>query len=196
VFNAGMTVLSATTAAAVVAAYDFSGLSRVVDVGGGQGRLIAAILRAYPGLRGTLLDLPSVVEGAPALLAEAGVADRCEVVGGDMFEAVPGAGDLYVLSRVVHDWEDARAAAVLRNCRRAMHGRARLILVERVLPDRIEPAPAAQPLVLSDLNMMVRTGGRERTAGDFAALLAGAGLRLARVVPTGGPVSAVEAVPA
>jgi hypothetical protein len=113
-----------------------------------------------------------------------------------MFEAVPGAGDLYVLSRVVHDWEDARAAAVLRNCRRAMHGRARLILVERVLPDRIEPAPAAQPLVLSDLNMMVRTGGRERTAGDFAALLAGAGLRLARVVPTGGPVSAVEAVPA
>ena len=196
VFNAGMTVLSATTAAAVVAAYDFSGLSRVVDVGGGQGRLIAAILCANPGLRGTLFDLPSVIEGAPALLAETGVADRCEVVGGDMFEAVPGAGDLYVLSRVVHDWEDARAAAVLRNCRSAMHGQARLILVERVLPDRVEPVPAAQPVVLSDLNMMVRTGGRERTGGDFAALLARAGLRLVRVVPTGGPVSAVEAVPA
>ena len=196
VFNAGMTVLAATTAAAVVAAYDFSGLSRVVDVGGGQGRLIAAILRANPGLRGTLLDLPSVVEDAPALLAQAGVADRCEVVGGDMFEAVPGAGDLYVLSRVVHDWEDARAAAVLRNCRRVMHGQARLVLVERVLPDRVEPVLAAQPVVLSDLNMMVRTGGRERTKGDFAALLAQAGLRLARVVPTGGLVSAVEAVPA
>ena len=137
-----------------------------------------------------------MVEGAPALLAEAGVADRCEVVGGDMFEAVPGAGDLYVLSRVVHDWEDVREATVLRNCRRAMHGQARLILVERVLPDRVEPVPAAQPVVLSDLNMMVRTGGRERTGGDFAALLARAGLRLVRVVPTGGPVSAVEAVPA
>ena len=124
-------------------------------------------MRANPGLRGTLFDLPSVVEGAPALLAEAGVADRCEVVGGDMFEAVPGAGDLYVLSRVVHDWEDARAAAVLRNCRRAMHGQARLILVERVLPDRVEPVPAAQPVVLSDLNMMVRTGWRasSRRAG-------------------------------
>jgi hypothetical protein len=195
VFNAGMTVLSATTAAAVVAAYDFSGISRAVDVGGGQGRLIAAILRANPALRGVLFDLPSVVAGAPRLLAEAGAADRCEVVGGDMFAAVPGGADLYVLSRVVHDWEDARAVAVLENCRRAMGGRARLLLVERVLPDRVEPSPAVQPLVLSDLNMMVRTGGRERTADEFGALLAGAGLRLERVVATGAPVSLVEATP-
>jgi hypothetical protein len=196
VFNAGMTVLSATTAAALVAAYDFSGATRVVDVGGGQGWLMAAILRANPGLRGVLFDLSSVVEGAPRLLAEAGVADRCEVLGGEMFEAVPGGGDLYVLSRVVHDWEDGRAVAILRNCRRAMDGHARLLLVERVLPDRVEPAPTVQPLVLSDLNMMVRTGGRERTAGEFGALLAGAGLRLVRVVPTGGPVSLVQATPA
>jgi SAM-dependent methyltransferase len=196
VFNAGMTILSATTASAVVTAYDFSGLSRVVDVGGGQGRLIAAILGANSALRGTLLDLPSVVEGAPVLLAEAGVADRCEVVGGDMFAAVPGDGDLYILSRVVHDWEDTRAIAVLRNCRRAMHPQARLVLVERVLPDRIKTTPEAQRVVLSDLNMMVRTGGHERTGSDFAALLARAGLQLVRVHPTAGPVSVVEAVPA
>ena len=196
VFNASMTVLSANTAAAVAAACDFSGVGRVVDVGGGQGRLIAALLRANPGLRGILFDLPSVVEAAPRLLAEADVADRCEVVGGDMFEAVPAGGDLYVLSRVIHDWEDARATAILGNCRRAMGGRARLVLVERVLPDRVEPTSGVQPHLLSDLNMMVRTGGRERTEGDFGALLAAAGFRLERVVPTTAPVSLVEAAPA
>ena len=195
VFNAGMTVLSATVAAAVAAACDLSGVGRVVDVGGGQGRLIAALLRANPELRGTLFDLPSVVEGAPRLLAEADVADRCEVVGGDMFEAVPAGGDLYVLSRVIHDWEDARATAILGNCRRAM-GRARLLLVERVLPERVEPTSTVQSQVLSDLNMMVRTGGRERTGGEFGALLAAAGLRLERVVPTQAPVSLIEAAPA
>jgi hypothetical protein len=196
VFNAGMTVLSATTAAAVAAACDLSAVGRIVDVGGGQGRLIAALLRANPELRGTLFDLPSVVEGAPRLLAEGDVADRCEVVGGDMFEAVPTGGDLYVLSRVIHDWEDTRATAILVNCRRAMASSARLLLVERVLPERVEPTPAVQPQVLSDLNMMVRTGGRERTAGEFGVLLAPAGLRLERVVPTGSPVSLIEAAPA
>jgi O-methyltransferase domain/Dimerisation domain len=196
VFNAAMTVLSATTATAVAAACDLSGVGRVVDVGGGQGRLIAALLRANSGLRGTLVDLPSVVEGAPRVLAEADVADRCEVVGGDMFEAVPAGGDLYVLSRVIHDWEDARATAILGNCRRAMGRRARLVLVERVLPDRVEPTSAVQSQVLSDLNMMVRTGGRERTEGEFGALLAAAGFRLEGVVPTEAPVSLVEAAPA
>ncbi len=191
-----MTVLSANTAAAVAAACDFAGVGRVVDVGGGQGRLIAALLRANPGLRGILFDLPSVVEAAPQLLAESDVADRCEVVGGDMFEAVPPDGDLYVLSRVINDWEDARATAILGNCRRAMGGRARLVLVERVLPDRVEPTSGVQPHLLSDLNMMVRTGGRERTEGDFGALLAAAGFRLERVVPMTAPVSLVEAAPA
>jgi hypothetical protein len=196
VFNAGMTVLAATTVAAVTGACDLSAVGRVVDVGGGRGRLIAALLQANPALRGTLFDLPSVVAGAPQVLAEAGVVARCEVVGGDMFETVPADGDLYVLSRVIHDWEDARASAILRTCRRAMGESARLLLVERVLPDRIEPTPAVQPQVLSDLNMMVRTGGRERTRGEFAALLSAAGLRLERVVPTAAPVSLVEASPA
>ena len=194
-FNAGMTVMSAMAAEAVVATYDFSGLSRVVDVGGGQGRLIAAILRANPGLHGVLFDLPQVARGAARLLAEAGVADRCEVAGGDMFEAVPEGGDLYLLKSVVHDWDDARAAAVLANCRGAMAGRgARLLLVERVLPDRIEPTPLVQSQMLSDLNMLVRTGGRERTEGEFRALLDASGLRLVRVLQTGTQMGLVEAL--
>jgi hypothetical protein len=185
-----MTVLSATVAGAVIAAYDFSGRSRLVDVGGGHGRLIASILRANTELRGVLFDLPGVVAGATRLLAEAGVADRCEVIGGDMFAAVPGNGDLYLLSRVVHDWDDARATAILASCRRAMSGRpARLLLVERVLPDRITPVPEAQAKVLSDLNMLVRTGGRERTEAEFSSLLKAVGLRLAHVVRTDTEVS-------
>jgi hypothetical protein len=193
-FNAGMTVLSATVAGAVAAAYDFSGHSRVVDVGGGRGQLIAAILKANPKLRGVLFDLPGVVASAGDVLAEAELADRCEVVGGDMFEAVPGDGDLYVLSRVVHDWDDARATAILASCRRAMAGRpASLLLVERVLPDRIAQGLEAQAKSLSDLNMMVRTGGRERTEREFGALLGVVRLRLVRVIRTDTQVSIVVA---
>lgn len=193
-FDAGMTVVSATVAGAVTAAYDFSGHSRVVDVGGGQGRLIAAILQANPRLRGVLFDLPGVVAGAARVLAEAGVADRCEVVGGDMFAAVPGGGDVYVLSRVLHDWDDERAIAILANCRRAMSGAAaRLLLIERVPPDGVDTAPATQAMLLSDLNMLVRTGGRERTKAEYGTLLGVAGLRLSQVMQTDTQVSLVVA---
>jgi hypothetical protein len=198
VFNAGMTVLSATVAAAVVAAYDFSDAGLIVDVGGGHGRLIAAILRANPGLRGVLLDLTSVVEGAPRLLAEAGVAERCEVVGGGMFAGVPEGADLYILSRVIDSFDDARAVAVLANCRRGMGKRGRLLLVEPVLPDRVGAAAsrAVQADMLMDLNLLVRTGGRERTEAEYRAFLAAADLRLEQVIPTDAPVSLVEAAPA
>jgi O-methyltransferase domain/Dimerisation domain len=198
VFNAGMTVLSATTAAAVVAGYDFSGAGSIVDVGGGHGHLIAAILRANPDLRGVLMDLPSVIEGAPPLLAEAGVAGRCELVGGDMFAGIPPGGGLYLLSRVLDSFDDARATAILENCRRAMGERGRLLLIEPVLPHRIEAAavPAIQSDMLMDLNMLVRTGGRERTEAQYRAFLASAGLRLERTVATRAPVSLVEAAPA
>jgi len=196
VFNAGMTVMSAMAAEAVVAAYDFSGFGTIVDVGGGHGRLLAGILRATPGAHGMLLDLPSVVEGAPRLLAEAGLGDRCTVVGGDMFAAVPVGGDLYLLKSVVHDWNDERCVAILGNCRRAMGDRAaRVLLVERVLPERMEPSPVAQSHALGDLNMLVRAGGRERSEGEFRALLEAAGLRLLRVIPTTTPASLVEAAP-
>ena len=161
VFNAGMTVLSAATAAAVVTAYDFSQLRLVIDVGGGQGRLIAAILRANPAVRGVLLDLPSVVDAAGRLLAEASVAERCEVMGGDMFTAVPEGGDLYILSRVINSFEDDRALAVFANCRKAIGERGRLLIVELVLPDPVEvAAPASvQADLLMDLNMLVVQAG-------------------------------------
>jgi O-methyltransferase domain/Dimerisation domain len=192
--NEGLTVLSATVAQAVVAAYNFSAAGPLVDVGGGQGQLLAAILRANPTLLGTLFDLPSVVEGAPRVLAEAGVADRCEVIGGDIFAGVPAGGGLYLLSRVLNSFDDERAAAVLASCRRAMgEGGAKLLLAERVLPERVEPTPAIQSRLLADLNMLVRTGGRDRSEAEFREMLAAAGLRLERVVPTAGPVSLVEA---
>lgn len=198
VFNAGMTVLSATTADAVVAAYDFPDRGVVVDVGGGRGRLLAAILQAKPSLRGVLLDLPTVVADAPRLLAEAGVADRCEMLEGDMFSSVPGDGDIYLLSRVVDSFDDVRVVDLLRNCRRAMGSRARLLVVEPVLPERIERGvpPAVQDRLLMDLTMLVRTGGCERTESQYRALLASAGLRLERVIPTDAAVSLIEVAPA
>jgi hypothetical protein len=113
-----------------------------------------------------------------------------------MFAAVPAGGDLYLLKSVIHDWDDGRGLAILMNCRRAMAEGGRLLLLERMLPERVEPTPEVRPLALSDLNMLVRTGGRERTESEFRALLGAAGLRLLRTVPTGTPLSLVEAVPA
>ena len=184
------------TGPAVAQGYDFANVKRVVDVGGGRGGVLACILKAHAHLRGTLLDMPSVVEGAPALLASEGVADRCEVVGGDMFSSVPAGGDVYLLSHVIHDWEDAPATQVLRACRRAMAPEARLVIVDQVLPERVEPNSAAASGLLLDLTMMVMLAGRERTASEFRALRAAAGLRLERVIPMQIADSLVEATPA
>ena len=198
IFNAGMTASSATTAAAVLANYDFSTVKSVTDVGGGQGHLIAAILKANSALRGTLIDLPSVIEKAPHLLAQAGVIDRCEVLGGDMFAKVNEGSDLYILSRVIDSFDDDRAVSVLINCRRAMGKTARLLLIEPVLPDKIEaPAPLdLQANMLMDLNMLVRTGGCERTQSEYRTFLAAADLQLKRIIPTEASVSLIEAEPA
>ncbi len=167
--------------AAIVAAYDFSALRTIVDVGGGHGGLIAAILAAYPSLRGILVDLPHVVAGAAPVLAAAGVADRCRVVAGDFFQAVPAGGDAYLLAGVLHDWDDAAAAVILRNCRAALAGDGRVLVAEQVAPPDNAPFPAA----LLDIAMLVHTGGRERTAAEFEALFSTAGLRLANIIRTG-----------
>jgi hypothetical protein len=190
-FNGAMTGLSQMVGGAVVEAYDFSPFAKIVDVAGGQGSLLSQILRATPNARGVLFDAPRVVEGAGPNLEAAGVADRVERVGGDFFESVPDGGDLYALKWIVHDWDDERSVAILRNCRRAMHPGARLLLIESVIP------PGNGPMwgKFLDLNMMVITGGKERTEREFADLLAAAGLRLTRVMPTKSPVSVVEAVP-
>jgi predicted O-methyltransferase YrrM len=175
----------------VVAAYDFSASRLIVDVGGGMGQLISTILRAHPHARGLLFDLPEVVARAQPLLAEAGLAERCETRGGDMFAAVPEGGDTYLLSRVLHDWDDAKAGAILANCTRALAPGATLLVVDYVLPDRVTPSVSVQQATRGDLNMLVRTGGRERTAAELGALLDVAGFALERVIPiaTGHSVS-------
>jgi len=153
VFNAAMGGYSATNGVAAINAHDFAGIGHVVDVGGGHSKMIAAILKRHPGLRGTLVDLPRVVEGAPALLGAEGVADRCAVVDGDMFAAVPAGGDLHLISHVIHNWDDTRAPEVLRSCRRAMAPGARLVILDPVTPERMQVGPVAQDHALMDLRI-------------------------------------------
>jgi SAM-dependent methyltransferase len=196
IFNDAMSTLSVATGAAVAKAYDFADARRIVDVAGGHGKVLASILAAHPHLTGTLFDMPSVVAGAGALLAREGVADRCEVVGGDMFASVPQGGDIYLLSHIVHDWEDAPARQILQSCRRVMRPEARLLVVDLVLPERVKPDPRVAGDMLFDLMMMVAMGGRERTAGELEALLGSAGLQLQRVLPLPIPDKLAEAVPA
>ncbi len=189
-FNRAMTGVSLTTAAAVVAAYDFTPYRCVVDVGGGHGAMLAAILQTAQQSRGILFDQPHVVSAATAL-AEAGVVARCEIVGGNFFESVPAGGDAYVLRSVLHDWADEQCIEILRSCRRAMSASARVIVLERL----IGPPNEALDDKLSDLNMLVSPGGMERTVDEFAALFAAAGLRLLAVTPTRSTTNIIEAAP-
>jgi len=191
VFNAAMTALSAGVAEAVVRSYDFSGIDVLVDVGGGEGALLATILRSNPTLRGILFDQPHVIATAGALLERTGVADRCEVAAGDFFEAVPGGADAYLLKSIIHDWDDAAAIEILRTCRAAISDTGRLLLVEGL----IRPGSEPDPTKYMDLNMLVMLGGRERTADDFERLYTEAGFRLASVIRTGSPFAIIEGAP-
>src|ERR671910_601302 len=183
--------------AALRAVRDLSSIGTVVDVGGGQGRLLAGLLEATPGLSGVLFDRPEVVAGAEAVLRAAGVADRCAVVGGDFFASVPPGGDAYVLAQIVHDWPDAEALAILSACHRAMAPGARLWVIEQVLPPEDGPNPSERAgLTLLDLNMLVLFGGgQQRTGEEYRQLLGAAGFDEVAVVPAEGtPWSVVEAV--
>ncbi|MGK3998387.1 methyltransferase [Sorangium sp. So ce1024] len=190
-FNEAMSSFAQQMHRAAVAAYDFSGVRRLVDVGGGHGALLASILSRHPEMRGVLFDLPRVVRDARAGLERAGVAERCEVTGGDFFRSVPEGADAYILSAVVHDWSDQDSLVLLRNIRRAIADGGRLLLVESV----IQPGDAPDFGKLMDLAMMLAGGGRERTEAEFRELLAGAGFRLSRVLPTASATSVLEAVP-
>jgi O-methyltransferase domain/Dimerisation domain len=181
IFNRAMTELSRGGTEAVLAAYDFSGFRRIVDVGGGHGALLAAILNACPQARGTLFDQPHVVAGAKSNLEEYGVTDRCDIIGGSFFEAVPEDGDAYLMRYIIHDWEDEEAIAILKVCRDAMRESARLLLIERTVAPPNE-VPATK---FMDLTMLVIPGGRERTREEFASLFAKSGFELTRVVPAG-----------
>lgn len=192
VFNEAMANSTEATARAVASAYDFSAAGTVVDVGGGTGTFLAGVLTANPNARGILFDRPEVVAAARGVLDRAGLADRCETIGGDFFDAVPSGGDIYLLSWVIHDWDDEQSVAILSNCRRAMRPTDRLLVIEQLIPPGNEPSLSK----LYDIHMLVLSGGRERREDEYRELLEMADLRLARVIPTDVPRSIIEALPA
>ena len=191
VFNEAMTGWTTQLVGAVMDAYDFSPFQTIVDVGGSYGTLLAAILRSNPAAQGILFDQPHVVTAAEEQLIAAGVAERCTTVGGDFFIEVPAGGDAYVLAQILHDWDDERSVAILRQCRRAISTHGKLLVIELVLP------PGEEPFFGKwlDLHMLVLLGARERTAAEYEVLLRATGFALARVVPTAAGPSIVEAVP-
>jgi hypothetical protein len=190
-FNDGMTAISEVAAASVVAAYDFGRFPVIVDVGGGHGRLLAAILAATPSARGVLFDLPDVVTGAPAVLDRAGVSSRARVEGGSFFDSVPNGGDAYVLQFVIHDWADDAAATILRNVAAAAPDKATLLLVEMVVPRHHREFVGNW----ADLDMLVLSEGHERTAAQHRELLRRSGFHLTRIVQTVSPFCVIEASP-
>lgn len=190
-FNDAMTSGSTQAAIAIPSAYDFSALGTIVDVGGGHGILLASILKANPALRGTLFEAPHVAAGAKKRIETAALAGRCEVVAGDFFEGVPAGRDAYILKSVIHDWDDARSLAILKNCHRVMAPQGKLLLVELVLPERIDQSPMSQLIAGSDVNMLVNPGGRERTDAEFRSLFEAAGFRLTRILPVEGSLMSV-----
>ena len=191
-FNDAMTTLSGVAAIAVVAGYNFGRYRTIVDVGGGQGGLLSAILAATPNARGVLYDLPEVVADASALLRQRGVEDRVRVEGGSFFDSVPSGGDAYVLKSVIHDWPDAHAVAILRNVRVAAGADATVLLVEMVVPEHDRDFAGKWV----DLEMLLQANGRERATAEYRDLLRQAGFRMTRVVQTASPFSVVEATPA
>lgn len=190
-FNAAMSSFSKSIVEAVVAAYDFSGMGTLADIAGGHGSLLTGILEKNPGVRGVLFDQEHVVAGAAPQIERRGLAGRCATAGGDFFVSVPPA-DNYVIKQVIHDWDDARAEKILKNCAAAMTGNGKVLLVEAVLAPGNDPHFAK----VLDLEMLAFPGGRERTEAEFAELLSRAGLRLSRVVPTKSPMCIVEAMKA
>jgi SAM-dependent methyltransferase len=191
IFNEAMTSISARDIPTILAAYDFSRFERVVDVGGGHGALLHAILSANPELRGVLADRSPVLADATAIRSEA-MARRCSVVETNFFDSVPDGADAYLMKHIVHDWSDEDVLKILRNCRRAIQPDGRLLLIEAVLKGANEPDPGKG----LDLIMLVLLQGRERTEAEFGALLRDAGFSLMRVIPTSGLMSIIESRPA
>ncbi len=191
IFDGAMTDNSRQSAPAVAEAYDFGRFRQLVDVAGGRGLLLATILQRYPNLHGVLFDLPPVIAGAKSSLASYGLDGRCQLIGGDFFQTVPAGADAYMLKHIIHDWDDERSLAILRNIRKAVDGSGRLLVLEAVIEPGNEPSFAK----LLDLEMLVIPGGRERTAQEYRDLLAGAGFQLTAIHGTASPTSIIEGVP-
>jgi hypothetical protein len=192
VFDHAMTAATAPLTRAVAASYDFSPCKTVVDVGGGRGALVIGLLEAYPHLRGIVFDQPDVAAEARQAIAAAGLADRCEAVGGDFFEAILPVGDTYLAKSILHDWDDERCIAILGACRRAMPADGRLLVIEQVIPHSEGRSFAKS----GDVNMLVNLTGRERTEAEYRALYEAAGFALTRVIPAQGELQVIEGIPA
>ena len=187
-FNNAMTSFSAAASAALLEAYDFSGIKKLVDVGGGHGFMLTSILEKYPEMQGIVFDAPPVVDGARKQIAARGLKGRCESVGGNFFEAVPGGGDAYVMKHIIHDWEDEKALKILRHCHQAMTPDGRILIIEMVIPEGNTPSLGK----LLDLEMMVFLHSFERTEEEYRALYEQSGFELTRVVATNSPYSVIE----
>jgi len=194
-FDKAMASFTGQIAGVVAAVYPFSQLHTVVDLGGGNGVLLFGILRAHPGLRGILFEQPKVAERAKTEVARIGLGNRCDVVGGDFFQEVPTGADVYILKHVIHDWSDERAVTILGNCRRAMGSEGRLLILEGIYPTRIDTSDASVGATCNDVNMLICTGGRQRSELEFRFLLGIAGFKLNRIIPTPARISVIEAVP-
>jgi SAM-dependent methyltransferase len=188
-FNAAMGNLSALAAGELVRVYDFSSVRTVADIGGAHGVLLAAVLRANPTARGILFDLPHVIATAAEAIKAQGLSERCELVSGDFFEAVPEGADLHLLKQIIHDWDDDQSIRLLQSCHRALVPNGKLLLVEMVIPPDNRPSPAQA----MDLNMLVVAGGRERTEDEYRQLFQAAGFRMERIIPTHSPFNVIEA---
>lgn len=192
VFNDSMSGMTAVVNEKITSLYDFSRFNKIVDVGGGHGALITAILKANPQAFGVLFDSEQVISGARPKLDAAGIADRCAAIAGNFFQSVPAGGDVYMMKWIIHDWDDEKATKILKNIRSQIPQTGRVIIVDCVVPEGDDSDFSK----FFDLNMMVMTGGKERTAKEFDELLSGAGFRFLRVIPTDLPTSIVEAEPA
>jgi 16S rRNA G1207 methylase RsmC len=186
-----MTNLSVLESAAIASSYDFSSIQTLVDVGGGEGLLIASILKSNPTLKGVLLERPYVIERAKRFLEAEGVLERCHLAAGNFFESVPEGGDAYILKHIIHDWDDERAMAILKQCHKVMPDNGKLLVAEKVIP------PGNQPFLgkFFDLHMLaVNSGGRERTEAEYRALFEKAGFKLTRIVPKQDEISILEGI--
>ena len=191
IFDEAMTNLSVTEIATIAASYDFSSIQTLVDVAGGEGLLIASILKSNPTLKGVLFDQPHVIERAKPFLEAEGLLERCQLAAGNFFESVPEGGDAYILKYIIHDWDDERAIAILKQCHKVMPANGKILVAEQVIP------PGNQPFrgKLLDLQMLaMNSGGRERTEAEYRALFEKAGFKLTRIVPTQDEMSIIEGI--
>ena len=192
-FDQAMSERTAAYAPSVADSYDFSDIRTVVDVGGGNGTLLIEILRTHPHLHGVLLEIPTVAAHADAVLDAIEIADGYQVQAGNFFEHVPPGADCYLLANVLHDWDDARSIQILRNCRRSMLGGGRVLIIERLIP---QDSTDTVPTLLSDINMLVLIGGRERTNAEYGELLRAAGINLGKIRPVAFPYGVIEGLAA